>query len=340
MDDPAPRRPGRDELFLEDIRGAPAELTAVVRAQRRVVAGLGWDAAAYRRRRLIGMGSSGFAARDAAARWRCDGLDAAAEVASAAGLSAGGRDTLAVVISASGRTPEVLAAAARHRAEGSRIVALTADRGSPLAAAADAVIPLRATSREMAGIASQTYRATVSGLLRLDAGRAPADVAAGVSRAPDALAALLDGSEGWLHAAADLLDTGREIHVLADALHSGLAEQAALMFREAPRIAAMPFDTGDWLHIGQYTLFPGDGVLLFAGSRADDEAIATIRRRGGRVVLAGSAHDGAHLVVPVSPDPGDWVVGMLVASAVAELVAAEIWRRVTGIDKGMPDLHG
>ena len=192
----------------------------------------------------------------------------------------------------------------------------------------------------MAGIASQTYRATVSGLLLLDAGRAPADGPPGSRGRPTPSPRSSTVARAGCDAAADLLDTGREIHVLADALHSGLAEQAALMFREAPRIAAMPFDTGDWLHVGQYTLFPGDGVLLFAGSPADDEAIATIRRRGGRVVLAGSAHDGAHLVVPVSPDPGDWVVGMLVASAVAELVAAEIWRRVTGIDKGMPDLHG
>ena len=340
MDHPRPRQPGRDELFLKDILNAPAELAAVVAAQRSVTARLRWVAADYRRRRLIGMGSSAFAARDAAARWRREGLDAVAETASASGLSAGSPETLAVVISASGRTPEVLEAAARHRAEGSKVVALTADSQSPLAEAGDVVIPLRSTSVETAGIASQTYRATVSGLLLLDTHRTADEATADASRAPGALAALLDNAFEWQDAAADLLDTSRELHVLADGFHAGLAEQAALMFREGPRIAAMPFDTGDWLHVGQYTLYPGDGVLLFAGSHADDEAIATIHRKGGRVVVIGPAREGADLVIPVTSDPDDWAVGILTASAVAEMVAAAIWSRANAVSKGESDDHG
>ena len=39
------------------------------------------------------------------------------------------------------------------------------------------------------------------------------------------------------------------------------------MLREAPRITAQAFDTGDWLHAGLYTLLPGDPVLLFSGAR-------------------------------------------------------------------------
>ncbi len=322
-----PRQPGRDELFLEDIRKGPAELAAVVAAQADVTAQLGWSPASFRRRRLIGMGSSGFAARDAAARWRLDGLDAVAEIASTSAPSDGGPDTLAVVISASGRTPEVLAAAERHRAAGSRVIAMTADADSPLAATADAVLPLRAVWSETAGIACLTYRATVGGLLLLDTPRTADEAAAARSRAPDQLAALLDRAHSWADAAADLLDTGREIHVLADSRTSGLAEQAALMFREAPRIAAMPFDTGDWLHVGQYTLFPGDAVLLFAGSASDDEAIATIHRRGGRVVVVGPERAGADLAIRVTDHPDDWAVAMLTAPAVAELVAARIWSR-------------
>lgn len=329
-----PRQPGRDELFLEDILNAPAELAAVVTAQRYVTARLRWSAASFRRRRLIGMGSSQFAARDAAARWRLFGLDAVAEIASASGLSAGGEDTLAILISASGRTPEVLEAAERHKAEGSQLIAMTANSKSPLAQAVETVIPLRAMSDETAGIASQTYRATVSGLLLLDTQRVADEAAAAASRAPNQLAALLDRADEWQVRAADILDTGREVHVLADGLHVGLAEQAALMFREAPRIAAMPFDTGDWLHVGLYTLYPGDAVLLFSGSPADDEAVATIHRRGGRVVVVGPERDGADLVIPVAVDPDDWAVGILTASGVAEMVAAEIWSRASATERG------
>ncbi|MFN8631557.1 MAG: SIS domain-containing protein [Chloroflexota bacterium] len=328
------RQPNRDELFLEDILNAPAELAAVVAAQRYVTARLRWPAASFRRRRLIGMGSSCFAARDAAARWRLEGLDAVAEIASASGPSAGGDDTLAIAISSSGRTPEVIAAAERHLAQGSKVIAMTANARSPLAALTSEVIPLREISDETAGIASQTYRATVSGLLLLDTQRTADEASAAASRAPNQLAALLDRADAWQVAAADLLDTGRELHVLADGFHAGLAEQGALMFREASRILAMPFDTGDWLHVGQYTLFPGDGVLLFSGSPADDEAIATIHRRGGRVVVVGPAREGADLSIPVADDPEDWAVSILTASAVPEMVAAEIWSRADATAKG------
>ncbi len=330
MDELRARVPHRDELFLEDTLNGPAELTAVVAAQQAVTARIPAETLALPRRRLIGMGSSGFAARDAAARWRMHGLDAVAEVASASGPTPGGTDTLAIVISASGSTSEVLDAARRHRQQGSRVIVLTANSRGPLASLGDGVIPLRAMSEETAGIASQTYRATVAALLLLEPPPTADAAASGLHRAPRELAAFLDGYAAWIDGAADLLDTGRELHILADGLHAGLAEQAALMFREAPRIAATPFDTGDWLHVGQYTLFPGDAVLMFAGSPADGAAIETIHRRGGRVVLAGPARDGADACIPVAGDPGDWAVGILIASAVAELLAAELWTRATG----------
>ena len=89
------------------------------------------------------------------------------------------------------------------------------------------------------------------------------------------LETLLGERGEWLTRAGDMLATGRPIHVLGDGLRLGGVEQAALMLREAPRMEAFAWDTGDWLHVGLYTLFPGDGVLLFTGSPADDEAIAT-----------------------------------------------------------------
>src|SRR5512140_1206493 len=101
MDELLARVPHRDELFLEDTLNAPAELTAVVAAQKTATARIPAEALALPRRRLIGMGSSGFAARDAAARWRMHGIDAVAEVASASCLAPGGPDTLAILVSAS-----------------------------------------------------------------------------------------------------------------------------------------------------------------------------------------------------------------------------------------------
>jgi hypothetical protein len=106
------------------------------------------------------------------------------------------------------------------------------------------------------------------------------------------------------------------------------------MLREAPRILAVPFDTGDWLHVGQYTLYPGDAVMLHAGSPADAEAVATIHRRGGRVVAVGPDVSGADLRVPL-PEAALRHDGIraLVESAVAELIAAELWRRTAAVTR-------
>ena len=316
----------RVDRLLDDIEAGPAELAAVVREQAIAIAGLPLGPLARPAWRLVGMGSSRSAAADAAARLRAAGRDACAETASASGGSPGGRDTLAVMVSASGRTPEVLAAAERHRGT-SFVLALTARADSPLAAAGDAVVPLAATYREEAGIATMTYRATVAALLALAGEDVPDPAAASLAAAPGALRELLDGRATWLDAAASLLDGGRPVHVLGDGLRSGAVEQAALMLREAPRLPAVAFETGDWLHVGLYTLFPGDPVLLLAGSPADAEVMSTVHDRGGRVVAIGAGEGEADLRVALPAAASDPVVRALVEPAAAELLAAELWRR-------------
>jgi glutamine---fructose-6-phosphate transaminase (isomerizing) len=354
----------RAARLLDDVLAGPAELEAVIAAQRAAFPAVPREVLERPRRRLVGMGSSGFAARDAAARWRWQGHDAAAETASAWGSSRGGPGTLAIAISSSGSTPEVVAAARRHRDDGSYVVALTSRPGSALSAIADAVLPLRAARDETAGIATLTHRATVAALVRFDSpgsdgpgGRETAGSAAAaiLDAGPRALAALVDGRDAWLDAAATAIDTGREVHVLGDGFATGMLEQAALMLREAPRISALPFDTGDWLHVGLYTLLPGDAVLLFAGSPCDDLAIDTIHARGARAVIVGPPPTdasaavlpaGADVAVPLSgtdaafplsgtdaavplagTSPDAWITRTLVGSAVPELLAAELWRR-------------
>jgi fructoselysine-6-P-deglycase FrlB-like protein len=319
--------PDRSAAFLTDILAAPDELAAVLDAQAQAIAGLPDDMLARPRWRLIGMGSSRFAALDAATRLRGAGLDAAAEAASASEPSPAGPDTLAIVVSSSGRTPEALAAAERHRGA-SFVLGLTARPDSPLASLADTLLPLVGARGETAGIASLTYRATVACLSLLADAAAGGVPGAGLAVAVPALEWLVHERWAWLEAAADVLDGGRLVHVLGDGARLGTLEQAALMLREAPRIPAVAFDAGDWLHVGQYTLFPGDPVLLLGGSPADDGAVATIRARGGVVVSAGPAPGDADAHVPL-PDAAlaDPAVRALVEPAVAELLAAELWRR-------------
>ncbi len=319
----------RADTLREDILAGPDELAAVLDGHARAVAALPAEIFEHPRWRLIGMGSSRFAALDAAARLRAAGLDAVAELASAATPSEPRAGTVAVLISNSGSTPEVVAAADRHRA-GSFVIAVTGDPSAPLASHADAVMALVADRAEDSGIACLSFRSTVAALAMLvdrAEGRTPGT---GLPAAVPALETLLAGRDAWLSAAADVLDVGREVHVLGDGARIGSVEQAALMLREAPRIPAYAFDTGDWLHVALYTLLPGDPVLLFAGAAADDAAMATAISRGGRVVAVGPAVKDAAVSITL-PDAvvADLGVRALVEPAVAELLAAALWRRAT-----------
>ncbi|HEY3335326.1 MAG TPA: SIS domain-containing protein [Candidatus Limnocylindrales bacterium] len=317
----------RFDEFVADILAGPDELARAIDQHGRKIGELPAEVLARPRWRFSGMGSSRFAALDAAALLRAAGRDAVAERASASSWSPAADDTLLVAISSSGRTPEVVAAAAHHRGV-SFVLGLTARVDSPLAAGADAVMPLVAVRAEASGIASLSYRSTVAALSLLVGAENPALTGTGIAAAVPALEALLRDRAAWLAGTADLVDTGRGIHVLGDGARIGTVEQAALMLREGPRIEATAWDTGDWLHVGLYTLFPGDAALLLTGSPADGEAIATIHARAGLVVAVGEPHPDADLHVPL-PDAAlaDPAIRALVEPTVAELLAAELWRR-------------
>ncbi len=306
---------------------APDELATAIDLHKRGIAALPEELLDRPRWVLIGMGSSGFAARDAAAALRSVGHDAIAEVASASGPTPPGADTLAIVISNSGRTAEAVAAATRHHHR-SGVIVITAEPASALAAEADAVLPLVAERAEISGIATLSSRSTVAALRLLAGAADPSLGGTGIAAAVPSLETLFDDRASWLTRVGDALATGRPVHLLGDGLRLGSVEQAALMFREAPRIEAFAWETGDWLHVGLYTLFPGDAVLLFSGSPADDEAIEVAHARGATVVVVGDERKDADLHVPlpvtVTEDPA---IRSLVESAVPELLAAELWAR-------------
>jgi glucosamine--fructose-6-phosphate aminotransferase (isomerizing) len=324
-----PPRETRLDHLVADILAGPDELAAAIDAHVRVIDALPADVLARPRWRLLGMGSSRFAALDAASLLRTTGRDAAAELASGSAWSPARDDTLVIAISNSGRTPEVLAVADHHHRT-SFVLALTARADAPLVRYADAVLPLVARRAEQSGIATLSYRSTVAALQLLSGVAEPDLAGTGIAAAVPALETLLAGRSAWLAEAADLLDTGGEVHVLGDGARLGAVEQAALMLREAPRIAASAYDTGDWLHVGLYTLLPGGVVVLSTGSMADGEVIATIHARGARVLTVGAAHPDADLHVPL-PDPvlADPAIRALVEPAVADLLAAELWRRAS-----------
>jgi len=326
--------------FLRDILIAPERLAGLLDAYEgpsSPLAALG-DGDAVRRVVFIGMGSSRFAAVAAAAQLRSRGLDAVAELASTGSPTRPSADTLAVGISASGNTEETVEALEANRGT-SRCVAITNDPESDLANVANSVLPLFA-GREEGGVACLTYQATVAVLLLL-AGRIASDgpQIADLRPAIEAAAHLREGRDSWLDTVVELVDSARTIATIAPAERLSSALQSALMLREGPRAPADAAETGDWLHVDVYlSKRPGYLALLFAGSRFDAGVLEWAEARAFPVISVGGAVARAPLVVTYRGADNPYV-RVLVETGVAELVAAELWRRriATG-DPAMSDL--
>jgi glutamine---fructose-6-phosphate transaminase (isomerizing) len=248
---------------------------------------------------FLGMGSSAYAAANAAALLRSRGADAHVELASTGTPQPPSPDTAAVVISASGGSSETVEAMRRHLGT-SRVVALTNRAGSPLAEHADVCVDVLA-GEEAGGIACRSFACTQA-VLALMCGR-PADE---IRRTAEAAAGV------WAAAPAERF---------------GTAQQSALMLREAPRIVADACETGDWLHVDVYlTKRPRYALLLLTGSRYDAEVLEWRAKREFAVFAVGDGIAGADLHIPF-PGAGEHTVAAIAATVVAELLAAELWRR-------------
>jgi fructoselysine-6-P-deglycase FrlB-like protein len=296
----------RPELFARDLLAAPAALAGPAPGLESI------RAMAERARRVLflGMGSSRYAALDAAALLRAHGVDAAAELASTGRPQPPSADTLVFAISATGGSEETVAAMRRHLGT-SMVAGVTSAPGSTIGSEGDACLEVAGDGPS--GVACASYRSTVAALREACGLLVPATAppAGWRKRAADLLAELLEGRAGWLPRMVEELGGG-PVHVLAPAERLGAAEQSALMLREVPRVPAYACETGDWSHVDVYlTKRPGYRALLLPGSAYEAGVREWQAERGFTVVTAD---------VPNEAD-----LRPLVETLVAELVAAELW---------------
>lgn len=316
------------ELYLSDLEAKPESLAALAGVLRTEdpFAGLPGD---LEQVLFLGMGSSRYAAGVSALRLRTAGVFAHAEYASAAASLPPAAGTLVVPISATGTSRETLDATARYTGGAAFLAAITNRTDSPLAEAADLVVPMRA-GEERGGVACRTFQHTLALLLALEArltGR-DLDLPGLLDKAAHATADLLDRRDEWLPATVELLDGPHGVHAIAPAERLSSAEQSALMFREGPRRRADACESGDWSHVDVYLTKTLDyRALLFPGSRYDDQAMDWVRERGSTVVAVGAEVKDAKATIRYAHDD-DPDVALLTETLVAELVAAHWWAAV------------
>jgi len=276
---------------------------------------------------LLGMGSSAYAGGVAAARMRAKGLTVTSDLASSMLLPDWGAGTLVVATSASGGSVETLDAIGRLPAA-AHTVALTNTAGSAITERCRDVVEL-AAEPEVGGVACRSYQHTLALLLALECHLTGTDttaLAASVAAAAEATAHLLATESGWRPEVTELLLGPAGTHFAAPAHRFCSAQQAALMLREGPRLAAVGCETGDWSHVDVYLTKTTDYRLaVFAGSAWEAQLAEWTTARGSTVVGVGGDVPGAgyHLRYPGDTDDD---VRLLTEVLVAELVAAAAWQ--------------
>jgi glucosamine--fructose-6-phosphate aminotransferase (isomerizing) len=202
------------------------------------------------------------------------------------------RGALYLVISQSGKSPDLLRNAEAAKAAGARVVALVNVEDSPLAQLADTVIALGAGA-EKSVAATKSYLASLAAIAQLAAlwSEDPALLAA-LDTLPDTLRSAWQAD--W-SALTDGLVEARNLFVLGRGLGLAAAQEAALKFKETCGLHAEAYSSAEVKHGPMALVGPGFPVLAFAqpdetgaGTRA---LVAEFRGRGAQVWLADGEGD-------------------------------------------------
>lgn len=218
-----------------------------------------------------------------------------------------GPATLCLAISQSGRSPDLLATVAQQRQAGALVVALVNDEASPLAALADAVLPLCA-GVETSVAATKSYIASLAGIAALTAAWSR-DTA--LAAAIEALPAQIETAFAldWSAILPDLT-AATNLFVIARGHGLAIAQEAALKLKETSALHGEAFSAAEVRHGPMAVVRSGFPVLGFAGSDLAGDDVRTIcaefAGRGAHVWLADARADippGVHALPALTARP-------------------------------------
>lgn len=213
-------------------------------------------------------------------------------------------DVLAIGISQSGRSPDLLASIAAAQRAGARTLALVNDAGSPLAALADMVLPLGA-GPETSVAATKSYLATLAASAALVASWAQDEA---LLAALVELPAVLE--QAWAMDWSDLVEAladVRGLYVIGRGPGFGAAQEIALKLKETCGLHAEAFSAAEVRH-GPMALVGPDLPLLVlsqedAAAAGIDALIDDALGKGARVLVASErpvVANAVHLPLPAT----------------------------------------
>ena len=244
---------------------------------------------------------------------------------------------LAIGISQSGQSPDVVSVLEEARRQGGLTLAITNDAGSPLANAADLVL-LLASGTEHAVAATKTYTNQLLVLAMLSA------ELAGDAQRRDDLAAVPHAVEAALTATrADEMSElamryagANRFLVLGRGFNYCTAFEIALKMKETSYVLAEPFSPADLLHGPIAMLDYGFPVLLVAPSGKASEDVGplidVLTSRRARVIAMSDRDDvlartAAGIRLPTGVP--EWL------SPIVSVVPGQLWARSLALAKGI-----
>jgi N-acetylmuramic acid 6-phosphate etherase len=304
----APAHSGGGQRMAAEMRQQPAVLRALAARADEITSLVASVCPAPAGVLVFGRGASGHAACYGRAVLRAStglpvGLLSLDEPATprAANPEHGYRGYLAIAVSRSGQTAEIVAALDRLQRAGARGIAITNDPDSPLAGVAQSVIGLAAGPER--GPASKTVTAQLLALALLAQALNPRAVSAGALQAvADQVAGVLDDVPAAGPAAA--LSAARGVVCLADGLLQAAAQETARQLIQGTGVLAAAYPAGEFGPGAAAALAPGLAVLAFGnGGPAGLGALRAAAARRGAAWFGLSPQPGAAVRLPAGlPD--------------------------------------
>jgi fructoselysine-6-P-deglycase FrlB-like protein len=211
---------------------------------------------------------------------------------------------LCLAVSQSGRSPDLLASVAAYKAAGAHVVALVNDAGSPLAEAADTLIPLMAGPEKSVAATKSFIAAAAAIALLVAEWNGDAALREAVERLPARLA------EAWTiewDGAVDALRSASNLFVLGRGFGLGPAQEVALKLKETCALHAEAFSAAEVRHGPMTIVGAGFPILALATSDAIGDTVRSaateFAERGARVLLADAAGTAAATLPALTDHP-------------------------------------
>lgn len=278
-------------IMEQEARTAPQKIAEQLKANESITTLLGEKLREFKPKfvMIVGRGSSDHAGVFAKYLFEIEAgiptFAAAPSVASVYGKTLQLEGGLVIVISQSGRSPDILAQARMAKNAGAYCVALVNDETAPIKDIVDVVVPLRA-GEEKAVAATKSYLATLSAILQVAAKWTQSEsLAQAVDSLPQALQTAVDAEP---QLTAESLDGVKNLVVLGRGLGYAVSKEIALKMKEVCSIHAEAFSSAEFLH-GPVTLV--EKKLAIVDVCINDESYAShveqidnVRQRGADLV--------------------------------------------------------